>query len=161
MAIEPFETAQGHDLPTVRQQSVFVENSVGQLLSLTRLFDRADIRILALSVVNSVDCAICRMILDDPDRGYDALAGSGFKVSEAELIVVSLPHGKRALLRTWTALLAAEVNIYYTYPLLVHPRNCAAIAVVTDNIEQAIQTLRQKKFDVLNQDELLDAAPGV
>ena len=160
MAIEPFETAEGCTVPTVRQQSVFVENRVGQLLTLTRLFDRANIRILAISVVYSVDCAICRMILDDPDRAYDSLAGAGFKVSEAELIVVSLPHGKRALLDTWTALLAAEVNIHYTYPLLVRPRDCAAIAVVTDNIEQAVQTLRRKRFDVLSQDELLDTPHG-
>lgn len=141
---------------TVRQQSVFVENRVGQLLQLTRLFDRTDIRILAVSVVYSVDCAICRMIVDDPDKAYDLLVGAGFKVSETELIVVSLPHGKRALLHTWTALLAAEINIYYTYPLLVHPRGAAAIAVLPDNIEQAIQTLRQKKFEVLTQDDLFE-----
>ena len=67
MSAEPFETAEAQDTPTVRQQSVFVENRVGQLMRLTKLFDQADIRILALSVVHSVDCAICRMILDEPD----------------------------------------------------------------------------------------------
>ena len=51
MALEPFETAEAHSTPTVRQQSVFVENRVGQLLQLTKLFDRTDIRILAVSVL--------------------------------------------------------------------------------------------------------------
>ncbi len=101
MATEPLGTAQAHDSPTVRQQSVFFENRVGQLLRLTRLFDGTGIRILAVSVVNSVDCAICRMILDDPDLAYDVMSNARFQSSEAELLVVSLPHGKRALLQTW------------------------------------------------------------
>jgi len=157
MELEPLDTAEAHDSPTVRQQSVFVENRVGQLLQLTRLFDRADIRILAVSVVNSVDCAICRMILDDPDQGYDVLTGSRFQVSETELIVVSLPHGKRALLRTWMALIGGEVNIFYTYPLLMQVRGNAALAVCTDAIEDAVNVLREKGFELLGQQDLLDA----
>ena len=50
MALEPYETAEAQGYPTVRQQSVFVENRIGQLLQLTRLFDRTDTRILAVSV---------------------------------------------------------------------------------------------------------------
>ncbi len=154
MALEPLETAEGHEDMSVRQQSVFIENRVGQLLRLTRLFEQTDIRILAVSVVHSVDCAICRMILDDPDRAYDVLTNAGFKVSETDLIVVSLPHGKRALLHTWAALLAAEINIYYTYALLDRPRNSPAIAILPDNLEQAVETLRRKKFEVLTQEDL-------
>lgn len=156
MALEPFETAEAHRTPTVRQQSVFIENRVGQLLRLTQLFDRTDIRILAISVVYSVDCAICRMILDDPDKGYEVLSGAGFQVSDAELIVVSLPHGKRALLHTWAALLGAEISIHYTYPLLIRPKGNAAIAVVPDDIEAAVRILRERKFEVLDQEDLLD-----
>lgn len=157
MDLEPLETCEAHGDPTVRQLSVFVENRVGQLLHLTRLFERTDVRILAVSVVHCVDCAVCRMILDDPDRASEVLRGARFQVSEAELIVVSLPHGKRALLATWAALLGAEINIHYTYPLLVRPRGKAAIAVLPDSIEQAICTLRDRGFDVLDQEDLLDA----
>ena len=156
MDIEPLETAEANDLPTVRQQSVFIENRVGQLLRLTRLFDQTEIRILAVSVVYCVDCAICRMILDDPDRGYEVLSRAGFQVSETELIVVGLPHGKRALLHTWAALLGAEINIHYTYPLLIRPKGLAAIAVHPDNLEQAVRVLRERKFHVLDQSDLLE-----
>ena len=157
METEPLGTAEAHDYPTVRQQSVFVENQVGQLLRLTRLFDRTETRILAISVINSVDCAICRMILDDPDKAYDVLSGARFQVSETELIVVSLPHGKRALLGIWAALLGGEINIFYTYPLLTQPGGSTAIAVCTDSIEQAITILRERGFEVLGQQDLLDA----
>lgn len=157
MEIEPLETAQANGFPTVRQQSVFIENRVGQLLRLAQLFDRTEIRMLALSVVYSVDCAICRMILDDPDRAHDVLRGAGFQVSESELIVVSLPHGRRALLHTWAALLGGEVSIHYTYPLLIHPKGCAALAVCPDSIDQAIVVLRDRNFEILDQDDLLQA----
>lgn len=79
-----------------------------------------------------------------------------FQVSEAELLVVSLPHGKRALLQTWATLLGGEINIFYTYPLLCRPRGCPAIAVATDTIEQAAHILRERGFDVLSQQDLLD-----
>ncbi|MFQ5461846.1 MAG: acetolactate synthase [Phycisphaerae bacterium] len=154
MEIQPFETMEAHDDPTVRQQSVFVENRVGQLLRLTRLFTQTDLRILAVSVVYSVDCAIARMILDDPDRGYELLRDANFQISETELLVVSLPHGKRALLDTWAALLGGEVSIHYTYPLLARPKGHAAIAVLPDNIEQAVSTLRAKQFEILDQNTL-------
>lgn len=157
MELEPLETAEAQDQPTVRQQSVFVENRVGQLLRLTRLFDQTEIRILAISIVYSVDCAICRMIVDDPDRAAEVLNHAGFQVSETELIVVSLPHGKRALLHTWATLLGGEVNINYTYPLLIQPHGCAAIAVCPDSIELAISVLKDRKFQLLDQQDLLDA----
>jgi hypothetical protein len=157
MDIEPLETAEAHGVPTVRQQSVFIENRVGQLLRLARLFDRTEIRILAVSVVYSVDCAICRMILDDPDVAYDLLTGARFQVSETELIVVSLPPGKRALLHTWAALLGGEISIHYTYPLLIQPKHCPALAVLPDSLEQAVCVLRERGFDVLDQQDLLDA----
>lgn len=156
MAFEPFQTAEAQGTPTVRQQSVFVENRVGQLLRLTQLVYRADIRILAVSIVHSFDCAIARMILDQPDEAYDTITQAGFKVSEAEIIVISLPHGKRGLLDIWTALLGAEISIHYTYPLLVRPQGRAAIAVLPDNIEQAVQILREQKLDVLDQGDLFE-----
>jgi len=155
MSLEPFETAESQDHPTVRQLSIFIENQVGQLLQLTRLLDQTDIRILAVSVVNAVDCAVIRMIVDDPDQAGELFRQSRFSVSEAELIVVSLPPGKRGLLHTWMALLAGEVNINYTYPLLVRPHGAPAMAVQADNLEMAVAVLRTKRFDVLDQSDLL------
>jgi len=157
MDTEPLETAEAHDLPTVRQQSVFVENRVGQLMHLTKLFGTTEIRIVAVSVIHCVDCAICRMIFDDPDRAYDVLTGARFQVSETELLVISLPRGKRALLQTWAALLGGEISVHYTYPLLTQPKGAPAIALLPDSIEQAICVLRERGFDVLDQADLLDA----
>ena len=100
------------------------------------------------------------MITDDPDRSCELLRQSGFPVSETELVVVSLPHGKRALLGTWAALLAGEVSIHYTYPLLIHPAGSAAMAVLPDDIEQAVRVLREQNFELLDEQDLLEARYG-
>ena len=155
MSLEPLETAEAHDCPTVRQLSVFIENRVGQFARLTRLLERTDVHILAISVVNSVDCAIIRMIVDQPDEADALFRANGFAVSEAELLVVSLPRGKRALLHIAVALMAGEVNVSYMYPLMIQPNGAPALAVQADSPEIAVNILRSKKFDVLSQDDLL------
>ncbi|HEY3242340.1 MAG TPA: acetolactate synthase [Phycisphaerae bacterium] len=155
MSLEPLETIEAQGFPTVRQLSVFMESRVGQLLHLTRLFDKTEIHIVALSIVNAVDCAIIRMIVDKPDEAYKVLVGHEFPVSEAELLVVSLPPGKRALLHTWAALMSGEVNINYTYPLLIQPKGSGAIALHADNLEMAAKVLRSNKLELLDHQDLM------
>jgi len=153
MESESFETLEGEGGPTVRQVSVFVDNRVGQLLRLTQLFEQQDIRILALSVVDSVDCAVVRLLFDLPDEALRVLAEAGFAVSVSELLVVRLPHGKRGLLTVCSALLGSEINIAYGYSLLPMQVG-SAIALHVDNIEIAIDTLQAHGFQVLGEPDL-------
>ncbi|MCK4659924.1 MAG: acetolactate synthase [Phycisphaerae bacterium] len=150
MDTEPFETAEASGVPLVRQFSVFMENRVGSLLRMTRVFENTELHILAISVVDSVDCSVVRMIVDDPDKAYDVLTEAGFSVCESELVVVSLPHGKRALLEVLVALLRGEINVHYTYPLLVRPLDRPALAISTDSLDAAVAVLKDKKLIVLD-----------
>lgn len=154
MAFEPFDTAEAFDYPTVRQLSVFAENRVGQFLRIIRLLEQTEVHILAISVVNSVDCAVIRLIVDEPDEAEALFRLNGFSVSECEIIVVSVPSGNRALVQIWTALLTGEINVNYTYPLLARPNGLPAIAIQPDSHEMAINVLRDKGFDVLDQTDL-------
>ncbi len=155
MELEPFETIEAQGFPTVRQLSIFMESRVGQLLRLTKLFDKTEVHIVALSIVNAVDCAVIRMIVDKPDDAYAVLTEHGFAVVDSELLVVSLPSGKRALLHTWAALMSGEVNINYTYPLLVQPKGASAIALHADNLDMAASVLRHNRLDVLDHQDLM------
>ncbi len=150
----PHETAEGSDYPTVCQLSVFLENRVGQLLKLTQLFEQADIAIIAVSVVNSVDCAIIRLIVDEPAKASQVLRQHGFVLSEADLLAVVLPPGKRGLLSLYAALVGAEVSIHYTYPLLVQPSGHPAVALQVDDAEMATRTLKLHNFELLDQGHL-------
>lgn len=155
MSLTPFETAQAHDTPTVIQLSIFIDDSVGQLLRLTQILDKTDIRILGLMVLNSIDCAIVRMIVDDPDEAYRVLTERKFPVKQTELLVVALPHGKRGLLDLWSAVLSAEINIHYTYALLGLSHGSRVIAVHAENTSTAYEAILQRHFTVLDQSQLL------
>ncbi len=156
MDTEPLSTEYAAGFPAVRQLSIFFENKLGELLRLTRLFDNTDIHILALSVVNSVDCAIIRMIVNDPDSAHDLLRRAGFAVNQTDILVVSLPQGKRALLHTWVAFLNAEINVAYAYALLCQPNGQSAIAIQGDELEQAAEVLSERGFTVLDQSDLAE-----
>ncbi|MEP0843721.1 MAG: acetolactate synthase [Phycisphaerae bacterium] len=149
----PFETLEGDALPAVRQVSVFLENRCGQLLRLAKAIEDKDVRIVALSILDSVDFAVVRLMFDRVDDAVEALRESGFAVSIVELLVVCLPPGKRGLLAVWSALLSSEVNVSYCYPLMPL-RAGPAIALSVDNLEMAIDTLESKGFTLLSEADL-------
>jgi hypothetical protein len=122
--------------PQVRQFSVFLQNKVGALLELVRLLDENNIVVLALSISESSETAISRMIVSDPDRTEEI-----FREHD-------IPSGVLA------ALLMAEVNVHFSYPLLVRPRGRALLAIHLDDIECASSVLMGEGFKLLNQGDL-------
>lgn len=151
----PFEVAEGHgDTPVCRQISVFLENRLGQLLRLTRLFEGEEVAILAVSVDGSVDCAIVRLLVNDPDLAIQMLRDAGFASAETEMLVVELPPGRRGIMTVCAALISGEVNINYVYPLLPGGERGACMAIQLDNLPQAVAVLNERGFRVLRQDEL-------
>ncbi len=154
MSLEPLSTAHGREFPFCRQISVFLENRLGQLLRLTRLFDTAEVRIRAISVEGSVDCAIVRLLVDDPDAAHEMLSDSGFATTETDVLVVVLPAGKRGIMKVCEALITGEININYIYPLLPGDDNESCVAIQVDNLQQAATVLAAKNCRILDQSEL-------
>jgi len=148
-----FETLEGQGFPVVRQVSVFLENRVGQLLKLTQTIDNKGVKIVALSILESADFAVVRLMFDRADDALEALKTDGFAVSVTELLVVVLPPGKRGLLSVWSALLSSEVNVGYVYPLIPLAAG-PAIAVSVDSLEMAIDALQRHKCTLLSEADL-------
>jgi len=151
-----FATARGRDWPSVRQFNVFVENRVGNLLSVVRHFETTDIRIVSLSVVDSADCAIIRMVLSDPERAREIFERAHLPITETDLLVVQLPDSTQPLLEICKALLAAEIGIHYAYPLLIGPHGRAALAIRVEDHEQAVDTLGRLGFTLFTEKDLND-----
>jgi len=153
MSIRPFETAETPSSGSVRQLSVFLENRVGQLLRLLQVLHASTVRVRALSIVHATDCAIVRLICDDTDTAKRHLRDENFAVSESDVVAVQLPPGS-SLLMVCAALLSAEININYVYPLLGTSNGQMAIALSCDDILTAAAVLRHRKFQILTEDEL-------
>jgi len=149
-------TARGRDWPSVRQFNVFVANRLGGLADVVRRFETSDNRIVSLTVVDSADCAIIRLVLSDPERAYQIIQQAKFAFTESDLLVVELPDGPKPLLQICKSLLSAEINIYYAYPLLVGPGGRAAVAIRVEDLESASRTLVAGGFNLLTEGDLTE-----
>jgi hypothetical protein len=153
-----FDTARGRDWPSVRQFNVFLENRLGALLDVVRRFEVTDVRIVSLTVVDSADCAIIRMVLSDPERALEIFQQGKMMVTESDLLVVKIPDGRQPLATICKALLTAEISIDYAYPLMigVGPEGHTALALHVDDHETAASTLREKGFTLYTESDLTD-----
>ncbi|MDZ4851379.1 MAG: acetolactate synthase [Pirellulaceae bacterium] len=151
-----YETMRGRNYPTIRQFTVFLENRVGQLLEVVRRFENTGIRIVALSINDSAECAFVRFLVSQPERGREILERAGLAIIESDLIGVELPAGNQPLLQICTALLQAEINIIQAYPLIIRPRGEPAVAIMVDNTEGALETLTRKGLRMLSEGDILD-----
>ncbi len=149
-----FSTMRGRNYPAIRQFTVFLENRVGQLLEVIRRFDGSNVKIVALSIHDSSECAFVRFLLSHPEQGREILERAGLALIESDLIGVELPLGSHALQNVCMALLQAEVNIVQAYPLLVRPRGRPAVALMVDNIDAGRETLNAKGFTMITEADL-------
>jgi hypothetical protein len=148
------ETGSGFESPRVRQFTIFLENKVGRLQMLIRSVEQGVGRIVALSIEESGDAALVRLICAEPDFGRELLQTAGFPFCESELLAVELPlHNPQPMLAICSALLAAEINIHYAYPLLTRPKG-PTIALYADDITLGAQLLIKKGFRLLSQKDL-------
>lgn len=147
-------TAEALRYPPVRQFSVFLENKVGALLDLTRTLGEANIHICGLSVVDTADAAVIRIVVDDPDRCHEVLHKAQISANESNLIVVELPRGPEKLDNVLRQLVAAEVNIQYTYSLMIRPHDKALLALHCEDPEFARDVLVRSGFTVLSQKDI-------
>jgi hypothetical protein len=149
-------TAKGRDWPSVRQFNVFLANRLGAMLDVVRRFETTDIRIVTMTVVNSTDCAIIRLVLSDPERAFEIFQQANLPFTESDLLVVQLPDDPQPVLQICKALLMAEINIHYAYPLLVGPHGVRAMALHVEDHEQAATTLDGLGFVLLTENDLHD-----
>jgi hypothetical protein len=147
-------TAEAVRPPLVRQFSVFLENKVGALLDLTRTLKDANIHVCGISVVDTADAAVVRIVVDDPDKCRDVLHEARIPNGESVLVVVELPRGPEKLDLVLRTLVAAEVNIQYTYSLMVRPRDKALLALHCEDPDYARDVLDKAGYAVLSQKDI-------
>lgn len=149
-------TMHGRGWPCLRQFSVFMENRVGKLHNLFKQFERQDLRIIALSVHDSVDFSTVRIMFDNTDRARELFQLSRFTVIEKDVVGVVLPDDPQPLLRIALALMEFELNIQYAYPLLFRRGGKGAIAICVDEVDTAMEMLRERGHTIITESDLAD-----
>ncbi len=140
--------------PQVRQFSVFLQNKVGALLEVVKLLDSHNVVVLALSIQDSSESAIARMVVSDPDLVSDLFQQEDIPYSVCEVLVIELAEGPADLSKVLAALLMAEVNIIYSYPLLIRPRGRSVLVMHVDDIDCSSNVLTGEGFVILTQSDL-------
>ena len=109
---------------------------------------------VALSVEESADSTLVRLICSEPDSARATLKEHGFALGESDLLAVELPkRTKQPLIAICSALLAAEINIHYAYPLLLRPRG-PSLALYVDDPTLAARLLIKKGFILIGESDL-------
>lgn len=147
-------TMRGRDWPCLRQFVVLLENRVGSLHQLLRQLEGHSLKVMAISITNAVDAAIVRLVVDNYERGREVLDLSKFKVFETDLIGVELPDHPQPYVSICLALLQAELNIHYTYPLLYRRSGHGAIGIYVDDIDLGIRTLSESGHQLITEKDL-------
>ena len=138
----------------VKQFSVFLPNKVGAMLDIVKLLNTQNTHVVALSVSESTDSAIARIIVSDPGRVEKLFREKNVAFGVCEVVVVEVREVATQLVKLLAALVMAEVNVHFTYSLLIRPRGFAAIALHVDDTECASSVLMGEGFKMLSQNDI-------
>ncbi len=153
-AIEPM-TSRGRDWPGLRQFIVFLENRVGSLHDVLRRIERDDLKIIALSILDSADCAVARIIVNNYERAHELLTFANFTMFEADVIGVLLPDADQPHTAVLGSLMSAELNVQYLYPLMYRKNGRGAVAVFVNEMDEALRVLKERQYELITEDDLL------
>lgn len=133
----------------VNQISIFVENKSGRLAEVTRILGNAGINIRALSLADTSDFGILRLIVNDSARAIEVLKSRQFTVSMTEVVAVEVSDRPAGLADILEILEKEKINVEYMYAFVERSSNNAVIIFRFDETDRAIKALTAKGVTVL------------
>lgn len=138
----------------VRQLTVFLQNRVGALMSLVKLLGDHHVAVLGLSLQDNTELALVRLIVSAPDDAHLLFIEKGIAHSMIPVTVIELKETETSLPQALSALLGAEINISFSYPLLIRPGQNPVLVLHLDSAEFGAEVLAKAGFKVLKQEDL-------
>ena len=137
----------------IKQLSIFVENKKGRLLQITGMLAEAGINMRALSIADTRDFGILRLIVDDTEKACVVLAENGVIVKVTEVTTAEIPHRTGALNAILTVLADAGINIEYLYAFLSSSGQGAYVVLRVADNAAAEQALTAAGYNVLSEED--------
>ncbi|MDP3850035.1 MAG: acetolactate synthase [Luteolibacter sp.] len=142
-----------HGTP-VRQFSVMLPNRAGALAAMVKLLRASGIEVIGLSVQDSRDATVARLVVSDPETTGQLFMEKGILHTDCELVVVALRESGPGLLQCLDTLMIAETNIDFAYALMPGPHGYSMLAMHVEDYEFAVAILHQSGFKLMYQEEL-------
>jgi hypothetical protein len=130
----------------IKQISIFMENATGRLADVTALLAQAGINLRAISIADTTDFGILRMVADQPDAAVQVLKAAGFTARETDVIGVEVPDHPGELARIMALFRDEGVGIEYLYASLEHKADNAVIVIKVDDVAAGMAMLEKHGF---------------
>ena len=138
---------------TAKQLSVFIENRQGRLGEVLHVIKENGVNILSISLADTTEYGLLRLIVNNPEQGRDVLLSAGFSSMLTDVLIIKVPHVTGALQSILELVAARNVNIEYMYGLSVEA-NDASIVMKTNDIEVACEVLKANGIKTMTSDEI-------
>src|SRR5512142_2409478 len=138
----------------VEQISIFLENKSGRLAEVTNILSAAGVNIRALSLADTADFGILRLIVNNSDKAKEVLKANGFTVSKTEVVALVVPDRPGGLAGILKTLEAASINVEYMYAFVQRSGDNAIILFRFDELDRAIAVLTGAGVRVLKGEEV-------
>lgn len=134
---------------TAKQVSIFLENRAGRLADVTTLLGDNGVNIRALSLADTADFGILRLIVNDPDKALSLLKKAGLTVRETEVVAAEVPDRPGGLAEILRLLSAEQINVEYMYAFVRSPAESAIMIFRFDDPARALEVLQRKGIRTL------------
>ena len=138
---------------TANQLSVFIENRKGRLGEVLRVLKENDVNIFSISLADTTEYGLLRLIVSDAEKGKDILLEAGFSAMLTKVLIIKVPHVAGSLQKILTLVAEKDVNIEYMYGLSVEAED-ASIVMKTNDLDVAIEVLREGKIETMTNEEI-------
>ena len=138
---------------TVKQLSVFIENRQGRLGEVLRVLKENDVNILSLSLADTTEYGLLRIIVNVPERGCEVLLKAGFSSMLTDVLIIKVPHVAGALQSILSRITEKNINIEYMYGLSVESQD-ASIVMKTNELDLACEVLKSERIETMTPSEI-------
>lgn len=138
----------------LKQISVFLENRKGRLAEVARVLGNAGINIRALSLADTSDFGILRLIVKDVDAAFKVLKDNGYTVRDTDVIAVEVSDCPGGLAEVLSVLAKSDINVEYMYAFVEKSQNKAVLVFRFEDLTKAIAALQKGNIRVLTGEEV-------
>ena len=136
---------------TATQLSVFIENRQGRLGEVLRVLKTNGVNILSMSLADTTEYGLLRLIVNNPEAGKVALTNEGFSSMTTEVMIIKIPHKAGALQEILEVVSSKNINVEYMYGLSIDGAD-ASVVLLSNDLELAKQVFVENKIETLSMD---------
>ncbi|MDO5406852.1 MAG: ACT domain-containing protein [Eubacteriales bacterium] len=138
----------------IKQLSIFIENREGRLEEVLNALTEANINIVSMSLADTSEYGLLRLLVTDPEAGKKALKEKGFSAMLTDVLGVKISHRSGKLQELLKIICEAQVNIEYMYALSTG-KDDASVVIKTSDLEKAAKLLQERGVDIVTSQEVM------